>query len=202
MGLILVPAFVLYVLISIITVVCAIIFAKKRKKNIWLWGGITAFIMYNLVFWDWLPTVAVHNYYCSNQAGFWVYKTADEWKAENPQAIETLTPYDGKQLDNTGDMNNYKDTYHLNNRFNWVVKHNGKYFINLWRHDQEIVDTKNNEVLARYVDFSTSQERVQAGWAGWKLWLANEHCASGAMNQSKMRQIKAEIKKLAGWEDK
>ena len=202
MGLILIPAFALYVLISIITVVCAIIFAKKRKKKAWLWGGGAAFIMYNLLFWDWIPTVAVHKYYCSTQAGFWVYKTADQWKAENPGVIDTLTPYEGQQLDSVGDMKNYKDTYHLNQRFNWIVKHNGKYFINLWRHEQEIVDTKNNEVLARYIDYSTSQERIQAGWAGWKLWLANGHCAGGAINQSKMRQFKAEVKKLSRGEEK
>lgn len=122
--------------------------------------------MYNLLFWDWIPTVAVHKYYCSTQAGFWVYKTAEEWKAENPGVLETLIPYEGKQLDRIGDMDNYQHAYHLNQRFDWVVKHNGKYFINLWRHEQEIIDTKNNEVLARYIDFSTSELILQKGKKG------------------------------------
>jgi hypothetical protein len=202
MGLILLPLFALYVLISIIIVICAIIFAKKRKKNVFLWGGVAAFIMYNLVFWDWIPTVAVHKYYCSTQAGFWIYKSLDQWKAENPGVIETLTPYKGKQLDRIGDMKNYKDTYHLNQRFDLIVKHNGKYFINRWRHEQEIIDTKNNEVLARYIDFSTSQERIQAGWAGWKLWLASQHCSGGALNYGKMIQFESKFEKIGRKEEK
>jgi hypothetical protein len=35
-------------------------------------------------------TVAVHQYYCAKDAGFWVYKTLGQWKAENPGVMETL----------------------------------------------------------------------------------------------------------------
>ncbi len=160
MGLILLPAFALYVLISIITVVYAIVFAKKRKKNVWLWGGGAAFIMYSLLFWDWIPTVAVKQYYCSTQAGFWVYKTADQWRAENPGVLETLpkenpagSPSESKQTDDRpGEM----DIYHLNDRFEWIVKwQDMSQLLPIIREEQEVKDVKKNEVLARYVDFST-----------------------------------------------
>jgi hypothetical protein len=36
--------------------------------------------------------------------------------------------------------------------------------------------------LARYVDFSTSQQRRQAGWSGWKFWLDSRHCGGGREN--------------------
>jgi hypothetical protein len=52
-----------------------------------------------------------------------------------------------------GNMKNYVDSYHLNQRFKWVVRQNGPLLFNRWRHEQEVVDTKTNFVSARYVDF-------------------------------------------------
>ena len=94
MGLVIFAALGLYLLISIGVVAWAIWYARKHNKNIWLWGFGAAFIMYNLVFWDWIPTVVAHKYYCSSEAGFWVYKTLDQWKAENPGVLEGLVRED------------------------------------------------------------------------------------------------------------
>lgn len=155
-----------------------------RKR--WLGAAIGFLIVYLPVFWDFIPTVAVHQFYCAKDSGFWVYKTLDQWKAENPGVVEGLVANKGAPSSRQGDMENYTDTYFLNSRFNWVVKHNGEFLFNRWRHEQEVVDTKTNESLARYVDFSTSQERQQAGWNGWKFWLASRNCSSGAINKSKL----------------
>lgn len=159
---------------------------KKR----YLGAAIGFLIVCLPVFWDWLPTVATHQYYCAKEAGFWVYKTLDQWKAENPGGMETLVANKGAPSSRQGDMENYTDTYFLNSRFNWVVKHNGKFLFNGWRHEQEVVDTKTNTVLARYVDYSTSQERQQAGWSGWKDWLVSKHCSNGGQNQDALRNFR------------
>jgi hypothetical protein len=159
----------------------------ERKR--WLGAAIGFLIVYLPVFWDFIPTVAVHQYYCAKESGFWVYKTLEQWKAENPGVMETLVANKGAPSKRKGDMENYADTYFLNDRFNWVVKHNGQFLLNRWRHEQEVVDTKNNSVLARYVDFSTSQEQPPAGWSGWKFWLVNEHCSAGGRNDSLMWQF-------------
>jgi hypothetical protein len=197
MGFLIIPALVLYVLFSLGIALWAVVYAIRRGKNPWIWGFCALFLMYNLVFWDWLPTVVAHKYYCSTEAGFWVYKTVDQWKAENPGVAETLTPYKGPQTQREGDMENYIDTYYLNERFNWIIKHNGKFFPNRWRHEQEIVDTKTNEILARYMDFSTSQERRQAGLSGWKFWLDSRNCSDGGVNHGKMLQFESQIEILS-----
>jgi hypothetical protein len=44
--------------------------AKKRDRSAWGWGFLTAFFMYNLVFWDWIPSIALQSYYCKTQAVF------------------------------------------------------------------------------------------------------------------------------------
>jgi len=151
-------------------------------------------VMYLLVFWDHIPTVVAHRYYCEKEAGFWVYKTVEQWKAENPGVAETLVANRGAPSKRQGDMENYTDTYSLSSRFNWIVKHNGQFLFNRWRHEQEVVDVKTGDVLGRYVDFSTSQIRRQAGWSGWKMWLDVTHCSDGAMNQGKMGQFMLELK--------
>jgi len=194
MGLVILGAIALYLIVSLVVVVLAAKVAKKQGRSPWRWGGAAALVMYLLVFWDHIPTVVAHKYYCKKEAGFWVYKTVEQWKAENPGVAETLVANKGAPSKRQGDMENYTDTYSLSSRFNWIVKHNGQFLFNRWRHEQEVVDVKTGDVLGRYVDFSTSQIRRQAGWSGWKMWLDDTHCSDGAMNQGKMGQFMLELK--------
>lgn len=171
-GLAYLVAFGLYLLVSIGVVRWAVNYARKNGKSAKRWGLGTAFVMYSLVFWDWLPTVAVHQYYCAKDSGFWVYKTIDQWKAENQGVMETLvydkampyvqTPYGIETV--------------LNQRFIHIYKYEGPFLFNRWRIETEIRDSKNGEVIAREIGFSTSQERRQAGWSGWKFWLDSRRC--------------------------
>ena len=174
MGFVIVVALALYLLISIGVVAWAINYAKKSGRSTMRWGWGAALGMYLLVFWDWIPTVVAHKYYCDTQAGFWVYKTPEQWKKENPGVMEALVANKGYPSSHEGDMANYTNINFLNQRFNLVYKHNGPLFLHRWRREDALVDTKTREVLARYVDFSTSQERRQAGWSGWKFWLDSE----------------------------
>jgi hypothetical protein len=190
MGLVILGALVLYVLISIVVVLLAIRHAKKSGKSATRWGWGAALVMYLIPFWDWLPTVAMHQYYCATEAGFWVYKTPEQWIRENPGVMETLVTQEGVPSTRQGDMKNHTDTYVLNERFSWIVKRNNEPLLNRWWHEQMVTDTKTNEVLARYVDLSTAQTRAGGGWYGWKFWLHSEHCANGARDESLMRQFK------------
>ena len=147
--------------------------------------------MYLIPFWDWMPTVPVHQYYCAKESGIWVYKTVDQWKAENPGVMETLAANEGVPSMRDGDETNFTDTYVLNMRIVKVVQeHRISSVLPIFGHEQDIVDKKNSEVLARYVDYSTSHERQAAGWSGWKFWLDARHCAGGGRDQSLMRQFK------------
>ena len=195
MGLVILLVMMGYLAISVGIVALAVRHAKKNGRTPWHWGAGAALVMYLIPFWDWIPTVVAHKYYCATEAGFWVYKTVEQWKAENPGVVEALIPYEGPQTQRDGDNKNYVRTYYLNQRFNWIVKHNGKFFPNRWRHEQEIVDTKTNEVLARYVDFSTSQERRRAGWSGWKMWLDNRNC-DGGYYHGKMLQMESQVESM------
>lgn len=168
-------AALLYLLIAVVIVRWAIRYARDNGRSAKRWGWGAALVMYLIPFWDWLPTVATHQYYCAKDAGFWVYKTVDQWKAENPGVMEGLVAnkvWLHQQIDG-------KDIAIINQRMRLVYAERNELFLHRWPDIRELVDAKNNEVLARYVDFSTSQERGHAGWSGWKFWLHNESCVSG-----------------------
>ena len=182
MGLVILGALALYLLISIFVVIGAIKHAKKTGRSAKRWGWGAMLVMYLIPFWDWIPTVAVHQYYCATEAGFRVYKSVDQWKAENPGVMETLVANKGYPSSHKGDMANYTSTNFLNSRFNLVIEHRGPLFLHRWLREDTLIDTKTSEILARYMDFSTSQERRQAGWSGWKFWLDSRNCIGGMKN--------------------
>ena len=174
-------AFGLYLLIAISVVRWAIRYARDSGRSAKRWGWGAAFVMYSLVFWDWLPTVAVHQYYCATESGFWVYKTLDKWKAENPGVMGTLTTQRVWPSKHVGDMKNYVSTDIINQRFNYVFKKNGPFLFNRWRHEQAILDSKTSEVLARHIDFSTGNGNV-GGEPELRFWIHSDHCIGGRDN--------------------
>ena len=176
MGFAIIVALQCYVILSLGVIALTVRHAKKRGKSGIKWGLGAAFIMYNLVFWDWLPTVAVHKYLCATKSGFWVYKTLNQWKTENPGVLETLGVHRVPPHQFEGSEDHLKSTTVWNSRIKSIHIFDGPIFLHCWRREDVIVDTKTNEVLARYIDYSTSQKRRQAGWTGWKFWLASDNC--------------------------
>jgi hypothetical protein len=157
-------------------------FVTRKRKGGWKWPLGVAVALYLAVFWDHIPTVLMHKYYCENEAGFWVYKTPEQWMKENPGVMETLTTQAVPE-----NRVEYRDddsisTTIWNKRISSVTKQSGKQFLNLWRREDELIDTNTNEVLVRHVDFSTSQEHRKAGWSGWKVWLIKDSCDGEGKN--------------------
>lgn len=173
---------VLIALALVVVIPMAVSYAARTGRSKWRWALIGFLAVFLPIFWDWIPTVIAHRYYCAREAGFWVYKTLDQWKKENPGVMETLVANQGDPHKFEGDMANYTSTNFLNSRFNWIVKFRGPLFLHRWLHEDELIDIKTNEVMARYIDFSTSQERQQAGWNGWKFWLSDRNCSNGENN--------------------
>ncbi len=191
MGLVVIGAMILYLILAIVVVKLAIRYARKHGKSAKRWGLSAVLIMYLIPFWDWIPTIAAHKYYCEKEAGFWVYETLDEWKIENLGVFETLVnnaasaSSRGERFD---DGHGKRSIYSLNERFNWVVTQQdlpGP--LPIIRTEQEVKDIDENEVLARYVNFSRGYSVKNTSVLGpsdpSNFWMKNRYCAGGESNK-------------------
>lgn len=175
-GLAVLVVFGVYLLISFLVVRWAIGYARKNGKSAKRWGWGAAFVMYSIVFWDWIPTVVVHQYYCAKDSGFWVYKTLDQWKAENPGGMETLVANKGTPSTHQGDEENYSLIEIVNQRFNRItISSRLVSFLPVHRYEQQLVDVKNEDLLARQIGFGS----YDRSWGGLKFWTSIQHCSGG-----------------------
>ena len=187
--------FSVYLLISIGVVRWAVGYARKNGKSPKLWGWSAGIVMYSIVFWDWIPTVALHQYYCAKDSGFWVYKTLDQWKAENPGVMETLPARSSKgsptKYESFDDGHGKRNIYLLNDRFNWIVsQQDTSVLLPIIRTEQAVKDVRKNEVLARYVDFGTGNSVKNFVGMPLKFWLHSGNCNGGESNKDALRSFR------------
>jgi hypothetical protein len=187
--------FAVYIPLSIWVTHRAVKEARKRNIAGWKFGLPMAFVMYHLVFWDWIPTVVIHKYYCATEAGFWVYKTVDEWKAENPGVLGVLINNKGapSRSERFDDGHGRTSTYCLNKRFNWnVTQQDISSVLPIIRTEWELLDVKKSETLARYTDFGTSNsvKNTVSAPGPIKFWLKNKHCNNGGESKDTFRAFR------------
>jgi hypothetical protein len=187
-GLVVFGLIALYLLIAVSVVTGAISHAKKQGKSVRRWGWGAALVMYLIPFWDWIPTVALHQYYCATESGFWTRKTFSQWKAENPGVTLTV---DGISTTTTPVRNGITQIHQLNQRLNWVVTlHSTSSFLTVTRQDETLVDGRNNGELSRFVDFSRGD---QSNTGTTKFWLVSRSCNGGETSMVRMGKLIDEI---------
>ena len=89
------------------------------------------------VFWDVPPTLIAHRYYCTRDAGVWVYKKPQQWYAESKGA-KKIAP---ALIDNTENSI----------RISWGILQERTFdkniFLSVQIHRSRVVDVTNGEVL-------------------------------------------------------
>ncbi|SRR5579885_201205 len=173
-GLMIIGAFLLYLLVSLGVVLAARNWARRTGRSPTRWGWTAAIGMYLLVFWDWIPTVLAHKYYCATQAGFFVYKTLEQWKQENPGVAHTLSKYgDGRSYDVTPT----EIVFPLNQRISWHHKVS-KVFLEVGRYEDVLYDDMTGERLATKVDFESGRcSGAPKSLKDFRFWIVNCGCA-------------------------
>ena len=177
MGAVILPLMGIYLILLIVGTAYGWRWAKRRgystvKRALCAFGGFL--IVYLPLMWDWIPTDLAHRYYCKKEAGLWIYKTLDQWKAENPGVFETLVYNKDRPLKvYYDDEAGRKFVRFLNERINFSSE-TSLPFLSLNKDILEVVDVKNGEVLARYIDF---------GYGGPlafgvipKIWMGRSFC--------------------------
>lgn len=174
-GLVYIVFFIFYITASILVVRGSYKYTVTRYGKGWIGGWTAALVMYGLVFWDWAPVYLAHKYYCATEAGFWVYKTPEQWAAENPQAIGSGWRGGYKKRFESFSEGHWRDWYS-----NFIYKETlkqPKYAAGmLIRVEMRLVDARNGDVLSKVVQFKKINESgMSLGTADvkdYKPWLA------------------------------
>jgi len=154
---------------------------RLPRKRGWSRGlssavAVAAFLaIYLPVFWDHIPTVTAHQRYCSKEAGFTVSKSVEQWGRENPDAVAQLIH--DPRAPNVGVGDTWR--WPLNQRIVSEYQNPEKVFLTVTRREARIIDIKNGEILARFVDFRAGPAALGLGGEGWwKVWLRRSSCDS------------------------
>jgi hypothetical protein len=198
LGLIYFVVGLIYVVVTVWLTKLAARMAKRRGIAGWKWGLPVLLGMYLLVFWDWIPTVAMHKYYCAKEAGFTEYITLDEWKAENFGVAEMLafvTDQKSIKIDN-----GWRNV--INQRFSWKSVKERQY-LGIQRTEKSILDMDTNQVLARYVDFDSDIRaiglRLPRNIRGYKFWLNKPYCEGEVRSQNMLfNDYLSKVEQLGG----
>jgi hypothetical protein len=151
--------------------------SKKKSFSI---AAAFFLIMYLIPFWDLIPTLIMHKYYCNTQAGFWVYKTPEEWISENPDTATSLINYEKSIIESYG---RYRQKYHFNEVFVEEISRSVKVFHAISRTDKLFKD--KNKVLLKRTDFifGSGMSSIHSGGSleEWRrffsfFWFQNRRC--------------------------
>jgi hypothetical protein len=133
------------------------------------------------IFWDTIPTLAAHHWYCNQEAGFHLYKSLDQWKRENPGVAETLRTEDVGRPPPIKIPGTFH-AYTVNGRFRVEARRETRAW-GIRSRDERLVDSKNGEVIAKFLDFSTGIPNVLAHGAqsfrDLKVWMDRNYCIEG-----------------------
>ncbi len=189
LGLMFLMFFGVYVLISIWVVNKATEWAKANNRKPWLWSSLAAFVMYNLFFWDFIPTLITHKYYCDTQAGLMIYKTPAQWKSENPGlTADDLKPL-GKNKERLWDFpykplknNPRKKVLMINQRIYLDTDYEENFLspipIRISKSSSFIADNFDNKKLAQIISFQSGYGSIATSqsWQVVKFWLSRRDC--------------------------
>lgn len=197
LGLIVIGVILGYLAFSIFLIVATYKMSKRHGRRGWLPAGIVGLFMYLLVFWDHIPTLVAHKYYCDKYSGLIIYKTLEEWKPENPGAEETLVLNTEKDIPK---RYGNKKIYTLNQRFVLHINKEQK-LLNIVERTNQLVDSETNLPIAVLVDFDTDILPFTLGarsFRDYKGWLSMESCDSSGRytEMNKFKKLMNEIENL------
>jgi hypothetical protein len=149
------------------------------------------------VFWDFIPTLVIHKYYCSNQAGFWVYKTPEKWKLDNPNmrfleygeskandfSME-ITEIGGNKISFSTRATSGIQYTEILNPILPVIKNR--------RLDEILFDKRKNTVLAKKVTFQSGHvSGAPKEFSDYRFWVNYAQCDGKNGNANKNKWLDA-----------
>jgi hypothetical protein len=177
MGVAILLAFAVYLALLLLVVRWAVHRARATGKSPLLWGGAAAAAIVLPVFWDWIPTILVHEYYCETKTFARVYKTAEQWKAEHPADAVKITPAKSVFEDADGIART-----RLNSRFVLDREDSPTALLPIRIGTYRIVDLQTGEVMVEANQVGAGYGSISVGGTDWrvfKFWLSRPSCGQG-----------------------
>lgn len=131
-------------------------------------------------FWDLIPTVIKHQYYCSTKSGLWIYKDPEKLLVDNPDFLEKNNS-DEYFFDLKNNNNNESYSPRIREEFYQVKAFDHA----IGKQENIIRDTKNNEILVIKIDFflGSGMGSIHGGGSleSWRKslvfgWIENRGC--------------------------
>lgn len=172
---------------------------SKAKCRFAAAGGFL--VVYLPVFWDHIPTLIAHQYYCETEAGFWQYKTVEQWKKENAATLKSSG--DSKPPASSGKDGMYR--FWTTNMFYTDLIKEMNYSHAISREEATFYDAASHQVISRSVNFWVGrsgnvigaggglEDLRQAMIFGW----GNRQCGEPSPTE-KMRRLRAEFQVIGG----
>ena len=160
--------FLVYLGFSVFVVRKAVEAARRRGKKGWKWGLPVALVMYLIPFWDHVPTLVMHKYLCATKAGLWVYKTPEEWRAENPGVAETLT---WRESPDSFHSESVELGFELNERFVFERQRHQLSIFPVSIATSKVIDTRSQEEMIRMVTVGSGY-----GLDDPRFWVGEGEC--------------------------
>lgn len=154
----------------------------KRDAVAFAWAIVTVIVLSLPITWDAIPTWIAFEYYAKKEAGIQVFKSLDQWKAENPGVAETLEPYGFKdKREELINLGNNKFRQPLNDRFAYDSSEMNL-FLSVKAIRREVIDRKSESVLIRHTSVISGNSGGLAtggdGW--WAFWLIHKTPDAGS----------------------
>lgn len=180
MGVVIFGALAVYAIVLVAVTWLAYRWAAKRglpivKRCLSAAGGFL--LIYLPVFWDHIPTLIAHKYYCEKEAGFWVYKTVEQWKSENQGVADTLTPTEAGRPSIPVMLPDGTGRVFLNERIAIDRIDRPRLMVSTTLHEERFVDVKSGEVLASRINVISGYGHIGVG-GHLKFWLSLAPCNS------------------------
>ena len=167
--------------ISVIIIRLAVKAARKRDIKGWKWGVPAGLFMYLIVFWDHIPTLIMHKYYCETEAGFWVYKTPEQWSSEDAGGQRKMIDADySSDVMSTASVNGgLKEITRVTDQLGDLFEKSRFSFLPIMKIRSAVVNIENGQYLAESVNFKAGYGNFSGyGISGgsWKFWLNSTSC--------------------------
>ncbi|MBD9630634.1 hypothetical protein [Pseudomonas sp. PDM19] len=173
-GLVYILFFAVYLVLFVIVVSLSYRFSKRRFKKGWAGAWVSAAIMFGIVFWDWIPVYVLHKYYCSSEAGFWLYKSPQQWVKNNPGEIGKKWGSEYGRKSETLSPNTRR--YWYSDRIYVDVTQGRFFFDELGGIERVLVDSGSGDVLARGREFGRGNPAALSlgarNLSDYKIWLS------------------------------